>query len=204
MCGPLALLCTPSCLVVQSARQKRLPGLTPPPVSACVSRYRCRTTLLVSTPAQASSTVCPSPCLTRCLILPSALSPYLSPRSSQVSAAPSLSRSHSLHLAKIHAVQFQVRVHDEICLFSNWEDAWKCSSVNSVFFGLNCMMLYLPDCRVIVWTPGEQLFIVLLARSKNLDCCLFSTDDLNSFTSHLPSQDIFLFSIFRLRFQKSI
>lgn len=48
-------------------------------------RYRCHTTLLVSIPAQASSTVCPSPCLTRCLILPSAHNPYLSPLSSQVS-----------------------------------------------------------------------------------------------------------------------
>lgn len=50
-----------------------------------LNRYKCRTTLLVSIPAQASSTVCPSLCPTRCLILPSAHNPCLSPHSSQVS-----------------------------------------------------------------------------------------------------------------------
>lgn len=50
----------------------------------CLCRYRCHTTPLVSIPAQANSTVCPSPCPTRCLTLPSAHNPCLSPHSSQV------------------------------------------------------------------------------------------------------------------------
>lgn len=54
-----------------------------------VFRSKCRTTLLVSIPAQASSTGYPSQCLTRCLILPSAHKPYLNPHSRQVSTLSS-------------------------------------------------------------------------------------------------------------------
>lgn len=48
-------------------------------------RYKCRIIPLVSIPARASSTACPSPCPTRCLILLSAHNPCPSPLSSQVS-----------------------------------------------------------------------------------------------------------------------
>lgn len=54
-----------------------------------VFRFKCRTILLVSIPAQASSTGYPSQCLTRCLILPSAHKPYLNPHSRQVSTLSS-------------------------------------------------------------------------------------------------------------------
>lgn len=48
-------------------------------------RYKSHTTLLVSIQAQASSTVCPSQCPTRCLTQPNAHNPCLSQHSSQVS-----------------------------------------------------------------------------------------------------------------------
>lgn len=48
-------------------------------------RYKSHTILLVSIQAQASSTVCPSQCPTRCLTQPNAHNPCLSQHSSQVS-----------------------------------------------------------------------------------------------------------------------